>query len=159
MTFYKNIFMVTLLFGLAANAKVTIENQWTETGNLSETTVYEKSGMSLTVLEGKTSRKRDIASTNYQAEISKSLETRKSTLEMLGYDDWSAKNIEFAESKNSKIVRITGKYKKDNADFEFTEWQVYSGLKYTSFQLENKVDDPNSVAEISYLNKLSESLK
>lgn len=154
-----NLFLLCALLGSFANAEIKIENKWQSTGNLGDTKVFEKNKMSLTILEGVTPTERNLDSKNYKDEVTNSLQTRKTTLDLLGYENWIASDIKFLATGPKKLVTIKGTYKKDNAEFEFIEWQVYSGKKYYSLQLENKIGEPSAATEISYLTKLVEGLQ
>ena len=152
--------ILTILFLVSlANAEIKIENQWKLKQQLGETSVYLKNDMTLSILDGGFPKKINITEANYKVETNKALDVRKKTLAMLGFANWNVTDMKFSEQNGKKIVQLLGTYQQDNVDYEFTEWQVYTGLKFQTLQLENKPGLRSALDEKKYLENLVRELK
>lgn len=153
------LILILLLIGSVAHAQLKIENQWVLKERLGETSVFLKKEMSLSTFEGVAPEKRNLTSANYKTKVTATLESRKKTLSVLGYKNWNVNDIKFTEKDGKQIVQLGGSYQLDNIDFEFSEWQIYSGYKYTTLQLEYHAGETQSQLEKKYLEVFIKDLK
>ena len=152
-------FLIFFFTVLNSFAEMPIGNDWQSRGQLSETRVFQKKEMSLSVFEGTVPEKRLITPSNFKSEILQSSELRKKTLELLGTANWQINEMSFSENKEKKTVLLRGQFQRDGLTFEFTEWQIYSEKNLIQLQLENQKGDTAALPEIQYFTRWVQNLK
>lgn len=155
--------LIFFIFISKSFAETPLGNDWMQKGQLSETRIFEKKEMSLSVFEGAFSDMSQFTVGNYKTEVLNSAEPRKKVLELLGTTNWQINDMSFVENKNlgknAKMIQLRGQFLRDNMNYEFIEWQVYSENKLVKLQLENKIGGPSVSAEIPYLIRWIQDLK
>ena len=155
------VLTILIFFFTALNsfAETPIGNDWQSGGQLSETRIFQKKEMSVSIFEGTAPEKRLMTASNFKSEILQSSELRKKTLELLGTSNWQINEMSFLENKEKKTVLLRGQFQRDGLSFEFTEWQIYSEKNLIQLQLENQKGDSAAPPEIQYFTRWVQNLK
>ncbi len=149
---------LTFLFGFliscGALAEVGIPSGWVLKGQIGDTKVFTKKGMTLTVLEGAVQEMGGGPSKN---ETEKSLVSRGKAVEFLGKGNWTASVKENFQMGRFSVMQIEGAYSKESQKYRFYELQAFSSDKFISLELEWAHPQDFSKAEINEIKKILEN--